>query len=73
MFIHAHDGHVWVRMGAVGCVGIVQHGNVDWRGPGGRCGQGLVHAVHAKYTRKQSCTRGASMGAVITGGKTGHE
>ena len=32
-----------------------------------------VHAVHAKYTRKQPCMGGVLMGAVLTGGHTEHK
>ena len=52
--------------------GTLGHGNVDWRGTGGRCGPELrscrAYKMHKNDTTKQEIP----MGAVLTGGLTEH-
>ena len=57
----------------LGPKGIVGHAKEDRRGTGARCGREFGHAVHAKYTKKDTTKQEILMVAMLTGGHTGYK
>ena len=63
-------------MGSDGCIGTRGHGGTRERGSEGprwSLWAGFVHAVYAACTPNNHLWEGVPMGAVLTGGHTGHK
>ena len=68
-----HGVYLWVGMCVVGPKRMVGHGNEAWRGTDGPCGNESDVMFMQNAQQNNTTKQEIPMGAVLTGGHTGHE